>query len=144
MPSDPSTNSRRAQTFPRGTECILLAEDEPMVRQLAVRFLSHSGYRVLEAESGVAALDLWANHANDIDLLLTDLVMPGGISGRELAQRCLATKPSLKVIYTSGYSADFDELEPSLRRGHQFLPKPYRLDTLSKLLRECLDEKPRE
>lgn len=139
--SGSSENTNVAGVRLSGSECILVVEDEPMLRQLACRYLRDFGYRVLEAESGIAALDVWQKHGHEIQLLLTDLVMPGGVSGRELAQRCISSKPELKVVYTSGYSTDFDELEPSLRRGHQFLPKPYRVHTLTKLIRESLDSR---
>jgi PAS domain S-box-containing protein len=126
-------------SVPGGTERILVVEDEPAVRQLACRLLRRHGYEVFEAESGRAALPVWAQHGPRIDLLLTDLVMPGGLSGRELAQRLLSQKPGLKVIYTSGYSTDFDTLESSLGDGIYFLPKPYQFPTLARLVRECLD-----
>lgn len=132
---------REVQRIPSGNECILVVEDEPAVRQLASRFLRDSGYRVLEADSGVAALPVWQEHNQSIDLLLTDLVMPGGMSGRQLAERLLADKPSLRVIYTSGYSTDFADLESSLRDGHKFLSKPYRFDTLAKTIRAALDSR---
>jgi two-component system, cell cycle sensor histidine kinase and response regulator CckA len=123
-----------------GTECVLVVEDESAVRQLVVRLLRGHGYRVLEAASGIEALPVWERHRNEIDLLLTDLVMPGGLSGRELAEKLRAQQPDLKVIYTSGYSTDFSDLESTLRGGIRFLPKPYHLPTLVNLLRECLDQ----
>ena len=124
---------------PSGSETILVVEDEPAVRALAARLLRKSGYRVLEAESGVAALDVWKEHRNDIDLLLTDLVMPGGINGHELAGKLRADKPSLKAIYASGYSADTVDRDQQLVEGVTFLQKPYSADALAQAVRHCLD-----
>lgn len=126
-------------TVPGGTERILVVEDEPAVRQLTCRLLRRYGYEIFEAESGAAALAVWNEHWQQIDLLLTDLVMPGGLSGRELAQLCKAQKSELKVIYTSGYSTDFESLESSLQEDFHFLPKPYQFSNLARLVRECLD-----
>jgi PAS domain S-box-containing protein len=89
-----------------GNEIILLVEDEAPVRKLARTLLERKGYHVIEADSGLSALEVWQQHRNAIDLLFTDMVMPDGISGRELAERLLAEKPGLKVIYSSGYSDD--------------------------------------
>src|SRR5207249_1193204 len=89
-----------------GTETILVVEDEQPVRELVCSFLQTHGYKILAAESGARALEVWREHSNEIGLLLTDVVMPGQLSGRELAERLRAGKPSLRVIFTSGYSAD--------------------------------------
>jgi PAS domain S-box-containing protein len=125
----------------RGTERILVVEDESAVRNLICRLLRRHGYTVFEAPSGAAALPVWKEHASEIDLLLTDLVMPGGVSGRQLADKCLADKPGLSVIYTSGYSADFGHLESSLGERRFFLAKPYQFPALAKLIRDCLDRR---
>ncbi|MBI2948561.1 MAG: PAS domain-containing protein [Verrucomicrobia bacterium] len=122
-----------------GTELILVVEDEAAVRQLVCRLLRRHGYRVLEAASGTEAVPIWEAHKAEIDLLLTDLVMPGGMSGRELAQTCLTQRADLRVIYTSGYSTDFAEVETSLSPKVHFLPKPYQFPVLANLIRECLD-----
>ena len=85
-----------------------MVEDEEMLREFVSDALGALGYRVLSAANGRAALELWAEHREDIDLLLTDVVMPESISGRELAHTFLMEKPNLKVIFTSGYSAESD------------------------------------
>ena len=108
-----------------GEPTILLAEDEPTVRHIARTTLERAGYRVLEAEDGPAAEQLWARHKREISGLLTDLVMPNGISGRELAERLRAERPTLPIIYFSGYSA-----ETTLPHFHEtphnaFLQKPF-------------------
>ncbi len=124
-----------------GSETLLLAEDEAMVRSIARDYLTHLGYRVLEAESGPAALVLWAAHETEIDLLITDIVMPGGMSGPELAARLKRDRPGLGVIFSSGYSSEakLDGLE--LREGENFLRKPFLLRGLAETVRRALDQK---
>jgi PAS domain S-box-containing protein len=111
----PATNKSFETSFERavprpdikgGNETILLVEDEPVLRELARVILKDYNYEVLEASSGVDALKVWDKHAGRIDLLLTDMVMPEGMSGRELAEELKNRKPTLKVVYTSGYSSD--------------------------------------
>ena len=125
-----------------GSETILLVEDEPAVRRLAQNILERHGYRVLEAASGVKALAVWDMYAAEINLLLTDMVMPDGISGRELAKMVLAQKPGLKVIYATGYSLDALNPDFPMEEGLNFLAKPYALDKLISTVRRCLDEPP--
>ena len=108
-----------------GGEIILLAEDDPAVRQATVTMLTHAGYRVLQAENGADALKLWERHRGTIRLLLTDLVMPGGLGGRELASALQALDPSVPVIFMSGYSADLAGSAPTWPEGQGFLQKPY-------------------
>ncbi|HWN94278.1 MAG TPA: response regulator, partial [Methylomirabilota bacterium] len=88
---------------------ILLVEDDGAVRNLVTRLLKMHGYRVISAETGRAALPLWEQHKDEIDLLLTDVVMPDGISGRQLALCCQADNSHLQVIYTSGYNVELTE-----------------------------------
>jgi CheY-like chemotaxis protein len=125
-----------------GHETILLVEDEPPVQRLACEVLERQGYRVLRASSGVAALEVWKAHGAAIDLLLTDVVMPGGLSGRRLADQLRAERPSLRVVFTSGYSPDVAGRDLERRNGVRFLAKPYPPLTLARLVRECLDEAP--
>jgi len=123
---------------PGGRETILLVEDEEAVRGLARLILNQSGYKVFEADCGAAALDIWAERASQIDLVLTDMVMPGGISGRALADTLRQTRPGLKVVYTSGYSPSKSDQDPSLLDGLKFLPKPYNPDKLVRAVQDCL------
>ncbi|MBI3851826.1 MAG: PAS domain S-box protein [Verrucomicrobia bacterium] len=123
-----------------GTETILLVEDEVALRGLTKKVLERRGYQVLEAASGIAALAVWDQHRAQIDLLLTDLVMPGGLNGRELAQKLTAQKPALRVLYTSGYSEKPGDTEFLLKAGRHFLHKPYHPDKLLQAIRSCLDE----
>ena len=121
-----------------GEETILLVEDEPVLRELARTILHDYRYRVLEASTGVEALEVWDRCQGRVDLLLTDMVMPEGISGRELADRLKGRKPELKVIFTSGYSPEFVGDLPKLR-DVLLLPKPYPPQQLARVGRECLD-----
>jgi two-component system NtrC family sensor kinase len=126
--------------IPRGTETILLVEDEPTVHRLALNFLQRLGYRVYNAYTGNEALSIWAEHAIKIDLLLTDMVMPGELSGRKLAQTLQAQKSSLKIIYTTGYSVDALNTDYALDEGVNFLAKPYKPEKLAHIVRRSLDE----
>ncbi|MDB6026598.1 MAG: Blue-light-activated protein [Verrucomicrobiales bacterium] len=122
-----------------GSEKILLVEDEPEVRVLVRNILKRYGYRIIEAASGPEAILVWEQYHGDFDLLLTDMVMPGNMTGRELGEQLKARKPGLKVIYTSGYSADTLGSDFVIKRGINFLPKPYQPITLAKTVRDCLD-----
>lgn len=125
--------------LPGGQETILVVEDERQLRTLIQVTLSRLGYHVLEAATGVQALEVWRNHHKEIDLVLTDLVMPDGLSGKELAARLLQEQPSLKVIYTSGYSPDLVARNFELHEGENFLTKPFRAATLAETIRMRLD-----
>jgi two-component system, cell cycle sensor histidine kinase and response regulator CckA len=114
-------------------------EDEGPVRELVCCLLQDYGYEVFAAESGVAALEVWRQHRDEVDLLLTDLVMPDNLNGRELAERLLAEKPGLKVLFTSGYSTDVMGKDFVLRHGLNYLQKPYQPNRLAATIRECLD-----
>jgi signal transduction histidine kinase/ActR/RegA family two-component response regulator/HAMP domain-containing protein len=126
----------------RGSETVLVVEDEMVLREMAREFLHDCGYRVLEAGSGREALQVWHEHRSEIDLLLTDMKMPEGISGRELAERMIAEQPTLRVIFTSGYSEDIVSPEILERNNARFLPKPYSYSDLTQLVRESLNGKP--
>jgi two-component system cell cycle sensor histidine kinase/response regulator CckA len=123
---------------PRGTETILLVEDEPALRAVARRALERQGYVILEAPDGDSALALMAAHSGPLDLLVTDVVMPG-LSGRELATRLVAARPGVRVLYTSGYTDDAIVQHGVLEAGIQFLQKPFTPDTLGRKVRDVLD-----
>ncbi len=123
-----------------GSETILLVEDEAPLRRIVRMLLEKGGYRVVEAENAMVALEIWARRGAEIDLLFTDVVMPGGPSGRELGQRLKAERPELKIIYTSGYNSDFRKGLITLHGGESFLFKPYPPSTLAKVVRETLDQ----
>jgi len=122
-----------------GSETVLVAEDEDALRKMVVEVLTIQGYDVLEAASGAEALEVWEQANRPINLLLTDMVMPGGIMGRELAERLGKKSPTLKVIYTSGYSPGMAGKDSSMFAGQNFLPKPYSIGKLAQLVRQCLD-----
>ncbi|MHB8522950.1 MAG: response regulator [Limisphaerales bacterium] len=134
-PTPTVTDDRRTG----GSETILLVEDEPAVRSLAKMILERLGYRVWEAGSGVSASDVWKEHADEIDLLLTDMVMPDGLTGRDLAQQLEAQRSDLKVLYSSGYSADLVAQRMIIQEGVNFLQKPYTVEKLAQAVRDCLD-----
>jgi CheY-like chemotaxis protein len=125
--------------IPGGDETILVVEDEESLRDLVHEILEKKGYRVLQAPNGVAALRLWEQHKEEIDLLLTDMMMPEGLSGRDLAERALAEKSGLKVIYSTGYSLDVFGQGITIREGLNFLQKPYDPETLTRTVRNCLN-----
>lgn len=122
-----------------GHETVLVAEDEEALRQMVVHVLRTQGYKVLEASSGRHALEVWERANCRIDLLMTDMVMPGGIMGSELAERLTEKSPALKVIYTSGYSPGIAGKDLTLLEGQNFLAKPYRPARLLQAVRDCLD-----
>src|SRR5216110_240952 len=122
----------------RGSETVLLAEDEPAVRAIAQQALERHGYTVLAAPSGAAALALAAQHAATIDLLLTDVVMPG-MSGRDLADRLTAQRPGIRVLYISGYTDNAIVRHGMLEPGLAYLQKPFRPHALVRKVREVLD-----
>ncbi|HEV7928387.1 MAG TPA: ATP-binding protein [Verrucomicrobiae bacterium] len=124
-----------------GDETILVVEDEPALRELVVNILQLCGYRTFQAGSGPEALKVWAQRRSEIDLLLTDMVMPEGMSGGQLAEQLQAQDPGLKVIYTSGYSPGMAGKDIALLEGFNFLPKPYPPSRLAHMVRECLDAK---
>jgi CheY-like chemotaxis protein len=125
----------------RGSETVLVVEDELVLREMARDFLKDCGYRILEASSGREALQVWGKHRSEIDLLLTDMKMPEGISGVELAEKMIAEQPILRVIFTSGYSDDIVSPEMLERNNARFLPKPYSYVELTQLVRKSLNSK---
>ena len=130
--------SGRAAREKTGEGAILIVEDEVSVRKLVTRFLTISGYKVLAADGPCAALELWAAHHDEVALLLTDVIMPGALSGRTLAQRLQAERPELKVLYTSGYSAESLADDGTLDDEIHFLQKPYRPEQLLEVVRAVL------
>jgi len=128
-------------TLPRGTETVLVVEDEEPLRNLVTEVLRHAGYTVFDAATGAEALETWRRHRREIDLLLTDVMMPEGMSGRELAEKILAEEPRLRVLLTSGYPMEAIQAETA-RPEHAFLQKPFSPASLARAVRECLDAQP--
>ena len=125
-----------AKTLPRGYENVLVVDDDPHVREVTTRALRASGYRALSASDGSSALRMLAREP--IDLLVTDVVMPG-MNGRELAESALRSLPSLKVLYTSGYTDDEVVARGVMRGEVEMLDKPFRVDKLAAKVRQILD-----
>jgi len=124
-----------------GTETILLVEDEDLVRGVAKDILKRGGYQVIEANCGAAALGVWKKRSHEIDLVLTDMVMPGGMTGRQLAVELRRTKPNLKVLFVSGYSPSRGGGDINRLEGMRFIPKPYQPHQILTAIREQIDAK---
>ena len=120
-----------------GSETVLLVEDEESVRQLVRETLQAKGYKVVEAENGEAGLAAADRHAGKIDLVITDVVMPG-MGGRQLVEHLAKSRPETKVLYLSGYTEDAIVNEGSIESGTAFLQKPFTLQNLSRKVREVL------
>jgi CheY-like chemotaxis protein len=134
----PAVSAKR-ESVPRGTETILIVEDEQSLLNLTGRILQSAGYTVLEAASGAEALRIVATHPDRIHLVLTDVVMPG-MGGRELASRLADANPDIRVVFTSGYTDD-DVLRQGVRKDpSRFISKPYTAATLNREVRNLLDE----
>jgi len=125
------------QELPTGTETILLVEDEPIVRDLAIKLLKRLGYHVLHAENGGEALLLAEKYTETIHLLLTDVIMPG-MNGRQLSERVKLIHPEMKVLFTSGYTENVIVHHGMVEQGIQFIGKPYSPIALAKKIREIL------
>ena len=122
----------------RGTETILVVEDDPTVRSLAVRILEEHGYTVLEACDGPEAIALAGAHRGTIDLVLSDVVLPG-MSGREVVDRIPAACPGVKALFMSGYTENAIVHDGTLDADTAFIQKPFRADTLARWVRRVLD-----
>jgi two-component system, cell cycle sensor histidine kinase and response regulator CckA len=122
----------------RGTETILLVEDEPSVRMLVRDELRKLGYRVVEAKNGVEACLLATQQAGSLHLLLTDVVMPG-MGGRELAQHLSVIKPDLRTLFMSGYMDDVGIMAGQEEGTSSFLQKPFTPEVLARAVRNLLD-----
>jgi CheY-like chemotaxis protein len=134
----PAARPARALVRGAGTETILVVEDEEALRRVAARTLEEAGYTVLAAADGKAALRASAEHGGEIDLLVTDVVMPE-MSGSALARELVKRRPSLKVAYVSGYADDAMIRQGALDAGIPFLAKPFTSTDLKRKVREVLD-----
>jgi CheY-like chemotaxis protein len=136
----PTTTGEHAipRDAPAGAERILLVEDEEAVRRMAARALSSRGYTILEAANGSEALDLVADRSTDIDLVVTDVIMPG-VGGRELGERLTDLRPGLPVLFISGYTDDDVVRRGLLSPGSPFLQKPFEPDALARKVRQVIE-----
>lgn len=133
-----ATPERRASKLPRGTETIMLAEDDAGVRHLAMIMLESFGYKVHAFAEPTEALAWLAESLEPIDALLTDVIMPG-MNGKELAEQVIAKRPNTKVLFVSGYTANVIVHHGVLKPGVEFLAKPYSRDSLARRIRQILD-----
>jgi PAS domain S-box-containing protein len=122
-----------------GHETILVVEDEPALRELVTTVLRNFGYQVLEASHGKEALSIWRHTPTKPALLLTDMMMPEGMTGWELAEKLRAETAALKVVFTSGYSPELFGTNVRLQGRSNFLPKPFHPRNLARTVRQCLD-----
>lgn len=134
-------SSRSEPVRRAGKETVLIVEDEDRVRTLTATLLTASGYSVLQSNSGHEALELWKKHKSDIAVLIADVVMPGGLSGTELAERLYAEKKSLGIILISGYSQDAATVNMPANCPHLFLAKPFSPADLTQALARILEFK---
>lgn len=138
LPAEPTPKPQ--ETFvKRGTETVLLVEDEPLVREIARSALGDQGYKVLEAEHGEAALRVARQYNGQIALVLTDVVMPK-MGGRELVEALKQDRPAVRVLYMSGYAASTIDEQDVIEPGTSFLRKPFALAEMLRKVREVLDE----
>jgi two-component system cell cycle sensor histidine kinase/response regulator CckA len=129
------------QVAPGGTETVLLVEDDLGVRNVALRTLRRLGYHVLHARDGNHAVEVARSYPDEIHLLLTDVVMPH-MNGRQLADELCALRPTLRVLFTSGYTDNVIAHHGVLDRGLNFISKPYATQSLAERVRQVLDEHP--
>jgi CheY-like chemotaxis protein len=137
-----SANPPPIETKPQGgKETILVVEDDDAVRSLTRRLLEGFGYHTVEASSGREALERWGERTAEIDLLVTDMVMPEGVTGRDLAEQMRRRRPNLKVLFMSGYSPEVagKDTEFIHRNGAHYLQKPVPPRELLQIVRHCLD-----
>jgi len=137
-PATPRERGPREPVRLRGTETILVVEDDESVRRTTCRILESLGYRVLAADGGAMALDLLKHHAGPLDLLVSDVVMPG-LSGRKVVELVREVRPGLKALYLSGYTDEAIVRHRVLEAGIPFLQKPYSVETLARKIRGVLD-----
>jgi DNA-binding NtrC family response regulator len=114
-----------------------VVEDEPGVRQSLLRILAAEGYKVLSAANGKEGLAAFETHADGVDLLITDIVMPG-MGGRDLARKCSELRKSVKVLYVSGYTKDSLLSQQTFDDGIEFLEKPFTRESVLKTVRQAL------
>jgi two-component system cell cycle sensor histidine kinase/response regulator CckA len=139
MPPEHDTRTAPPKPGTRPSETLLLVEDETALRALVSLILNVEGYRVIEAPNGAAALEKWKLCRDDVALLLTDIVMPEGVNGRQLAEMLQKDKPTLKVLFMSGYSETVFGDTKVLKPGVNFLQKPFLPTDLLLTIRRSLD-----
>lgn len=147
LPEGDSNNSKpRKKAAPimaeGGNETVMLVEDEPSLRSLATRILKKHGYAVIEAADAIEAVEKFDAHADEIDILVTDVIMPRGKNGTELAVELRSKVPELKVIFCSGFSEGFFDDDSDMEENATFLNKPYTPAAFAQTIRDILDGRP--
>jgi two-component system cell cycle sensor histidine kinase/response regulator CckA len=127
-----------APCISNGNETILIVEGQEQLRGLTGHILKWHGYQVIQAENAQQALTIWQDKGDSIDLVLTDLVLPGGSSGPELVEKLRRSRRGLKAVYTSGYNPARAGQDPAVCAGPHFVPKPYSPDRLVQAIQDCL------
>jgi len=138
LPATERTEKKQEAQVLRGTETVMVVEDEAAVRSLAAKVLERNGYSVMVAEDGPACLEFLSQHDGPLDLLLTDVVLPG-MNGRELHERLKERFPGIKALYMSGYSKDIITHRGVLDQGIPFIQKPFSVEALTIRVKEVLD-----
>jgi CheY-like chemotaxis protein len=128
-------------SLPRGTETVLIVEDEDAVRHIVRRVLEGQGYGIIEARDGNDALRICAQRPDTIDLVLSDVIMPG-MGGRELARALASSRPALPILFMSGYNDDGELAVSGAELGTGVLAKPFTTETLARQVREAIDRRP--
>ena len=136
--ASPAQRSGAPVELPSGSATVLVIEDEPAVREIAVAILSDLGYRVLEAADGEEGLQVFGAHAAAVDLVLTDVVLPGSLRGREAAERIVAIRPGVKVLFMSGYTDNSIVHNGRLDDGFQLIGKPFTREQLARKVAEVI------
>lgn len=128
-----------ATTGGQSLETVLVVEDKDAVRAVVRAVLERHGYRTLLATNGEEALALWEQNKETVRLLFTDVVMPGGVTGKDIADKLRAERPNLKVVFCSGYGAEIIGPDIVSAPGNYFLAKPFDINRLAVIVREALD-----
>ena len=139
LPALPKVERAKLSTLPGGNETILLVEDDDFLRPSVCNTLLRLGYHVIPVSNGIKALEIWQGRSDEIEMLITDLVMPGGMTGKSLGELLLKQKPKLQVIYASGYSAEIAGTDFPLKEGVNFLTKPFQTEKLARTIRDRFD-----
>jgi signal transduction histidine kinase/ActR/RegA family two-component response regulator/HAMP domain-containing protein len=140
VPEPEASAANAGAEVPQGTERVLVVEDEPALLEIARFMLEECGYEVCTANSGTEGLELWERSEHGFDLLLTDIVMPGGLSGLDLARRIRASHPGVRMLFTSGHALEEVQAELLAELQAGYLQKPYTLPRLAKAVRQQLDK----
>ena len=139
MPASEEKQLASPASLPGTGEVLLVVEDEASLRRMLENLFKKNGYAPIVVPDGASALEVWREKSDQIDLVLTDMVMPGGMSGGDLAKKLQTDCPDLPVIISSGFSPELLTGKMNLKEGRQFLQKPYTNSLLLETVRASLD-----